>query len=288
MVSSFNYLKLKELIMDLYNVTGLRITVFDTNYREILSYPDPLPEFCKLIRTSKEGTRQCYECDKTGCEISTRQEGTYIYQCHAGLTEVIAPIILGKIIAGYLCFGHILPKEDKREAWEIVSEKIAKYNLPMDKMYRAFDESIYRSDDYLKSGAQLLQAVASYVCVSHMTTLKKDDLPFQIDTYINDHLSDVLDSDVLCERFRISRAKLYQISKSNFGMGITEYIRNLRIRCAQDFLLHTDDSINIIANKVGINDYNYFTKVFKREVGQTPSQFRKNEVGFWQMKRSRK
>ena len=114
MVSSFNYLKLKELIMDLYNVTGLRITVFDTNYREILSYPDPLPEFCKLIRTSKEGTRQCYECDKTGCEISTRQEGTYIYQCHAGLTEVIAPIILGKIIAGYLCFGHILPKEDKR------------------------------------------------------------------------------------------------------------------------------------------------------------------------------
>ena len=84
----------------------------------------------KLIRTSKEGTRQCYECDKTGCEISTRQEGTYIYQCHAGLTEVIAPIILGKIIAGYLCFGHILPKEDKREAWEIVSEKIAKYNLP--------------------------------------------------------------------------------------------------------------------------------------------------------------
>ena len=158
----------------------------------------------------------------------------------------------------------------------------------MDKMYRAFDESIYRSDDYLKSGAQLLQAVASYVCVSHMTTLKKDDLPFQIDTYINDHLSDVQDSDALCERFRISRAKLYQISKSNFGMGITEYIRNLRIRCAQDFLLHTDDSINIIANKVGINDYNYFTKVFKREVGQTPSQFRKNEVGFWQMKRSRK
>lgn len=286
MVSSFNLVKLKELLKDLYTVTGLRITVFDTNYVEVLSYPDPLPDFCKLIRTSPQGAHNCYVCDEQGCLASQKTDGVYIYKCHAGLTEVIAPLVLGKITIGYLCFGHILPDKDLDDAWRIVKEKISAYNLDEEIMHEKFKESTYLSDEYLKASAQILLAVASYACVNHLMTLKADDMPLQIDSYINENLASQLDSDILCEHFKISRAKLYQISMSNFGMGITEYIRSLRTRKAEDLLRNTTMPINAVAQAVGINDYNYFTKVFKRETGRTPSGFRKlsEEEGFWTLK----
>jgi len=276
MISNFDLVKLREMIKDLYNVTGLRITVFDDNYRELIAYPEPLPEFCGLIRTCDEGTKRCYECDCHGCEIAEVQGGVHIYQCHAGLTEVITVMKLGKINVGYLCFGHISPTKNTDEAWNIVKGKIADLPLDMKKMEKAFRPREYLADDYLESAANLLVAVASYVCVTHLATLRKDDMPLQIDTYINGNLDGNLDSEELCKQFKMSRAKLYQISMANFGMGITEYIRSLRVKRAQDLLLNSNDPISDVAARVGIHDYNYFTKVFKRETGMTPSRYRKN------------
>ncbi len=276
MISNFDLVKLRVMIKDLYNVTGLRITVFDNNYEELISYPEPLPEFCRLIRTCEEGTRRCLECDSKGCEISDMQNGVHIYRCHAGLTEVITAMKLGKINVGYLCFGHISPTRNTDEAWKTVKEKIKDLPLDMNKMELAFRPREYLEDDYLESAANLLVAVASYVCVTHLATLRKDDMPLQIDTYINNNLDSNLDSEKLCTQFDMSRAKLYQISMANFGMGITEYIRSLRVKRAQYMLLDSNDPISDVAAKVGIHDYNYFTKVFKRETGMTPSQYRKN------------
>jgi len=278
MISNFDIVKLRSMIRDLYNVTGLRITVFDANYVEILSYPEPLPEFCSLIRTSADGKRRCFESDAHGCEVADLQSGVHIYKCHAGLVEAIVSMKLGKIPVGYLCFGHISPTENTNEAWKQVSEKINDLGLPMDVMEEAFKPRGYLTEEYIESAANLLLAVSSYVCVTHLATLKKDDMPFQIDEYINSNLDANLDSDVLCEHFKMSRAKLYQISMSNFGMGITEYIRSLRVKRAQDLLLNTNEQISTVAAAVGIHDYNYFTKVFKRETGLTPSQYRKNLV----------
>ena len=275
MISTFNVTELRELIKDLYNVTGLRITVFDDDYMEILAYPEDLPDFCKLIRTCDEGKRRCFESDRIGCAVAKESDGVHIYKCHAGLTEVIAAITLGKISIGYLCFGHVSPVKDSEEAWKQVSEKIESLNLPLDKMKKEQGRLKYLSNDYLESAAHLLQALASYVCVHHMATLKKDDLPFQIDSYINNNLSEDLNSEILCKSFQVSRAKLYQISMSNFGMGIMEYIRDLRVKKAREMLEQTTLSISQVAEGVGIKDYNYFTKVFKKETGMTPSKYRK-------------
>jgi len=279
MISNFDLVKLRDLCKDLYRVTGLRITVFDDNYDELLSYPEPLPEFCAQIRTCHEGVHRCKCSDQQGCSIADQQGGVHIYTCHAGLTEVIASMKLGKINVGYLCFGHISPTKNKEEAWEIVEDRIKDLPLDMNKVKRAFVPSEYKDRAYLESAANVMDAVASYVCVTHLATLKKDDMPYQIDTYINNNLDGNLDSDSLCSHFGMSRAKLYQISMANFGMGITEYIRSLRVKKAQDLLIDSNDSISTVAEKVGIHDYNYFTKVFKREIGMTPSQYRKDNEG---------
>lgn len=47
-------------------------------------------------------------------------------------------------------------------------------------------------------------------------------------------------------------------------MGISEHIRRMRVKVACDLLRNTEDRVSDIATEVGIPDYNYFTKVFKK------------------------
>ena len=51
----------------------------------------------------------------------------------------------------------------------------------------------------------------------------------------------------------------------------------IRIRNAKELLLSTNEQVGEIARKVGIPDYNYFTKIFRKMTGQTPTQYRKNK-----------
>ena len=61
---------------------------------------------------------------------------------------------------------------------------------------------------------------------------------------------------------------------SNFAVP-EMVIAQRRIRAAKHLLRTTDQSISAVAEAVGVNDYNYFSKVFRGETGMTPSAYRK-------------
>ena len=58
-------------------------------------------------------------------------------------------------------------------------------------------------------------------------------------------------------------------------MTIGDYILERRMKRAKKLLLQGDDKINVVCEKVGIPDYNYFSKVFKKFYSISPSGFRK-------------
>lgn len=275
MVSTFNIVTLKELLKNFYTITHIQITVFDENFQEIVAYPEKLPPFCSTIRTSQIGRENCLRCDNAACLHAKKTRKVYTYRCHAGLTESIAPIILGNIVIGFLIFGHIAPCADMEKGWQIIKECCKDYDIDMDMLESAYADRRYFPDEYIKSASEIMNAVASYLCISHMAKLKLDSLPIQIDRYIQAHLKEELNNDILCEQFEISRTKLYQISEKNFGMGIADYIRKTRIQHAAQLLDTTSLPISQVACAVGISDYNYFTKVFKKQMGFTPRDYQK-------------
>ena len=70
----------------------------------------------------------------------------------------------------------------------------------------------------------------------------------------------------------LNRNKLYEISQSIYGMGIATYVRKKRVDIAKKCL---NDGMTVAeaAEKSGFYDYNYFSKIFKRETGIVPSKF---------------
>ncbi|MDD6547578.1 helix-turn-helix transcriptional regulator, partial [Blautia massiliensis (ex Durand et al. 2017)] len=64
-----------------------------------------------------------------------------------------------------------------------------------------------------------------------------------------------------------------EIAKQNYGTGIAEHIRILRMEKAKQLLEDRSLPLAEIASQCGYKDYNYFITVFKRTVGVTPKKY---------------
>lgn len=92
--------------------------------------------------------------------------------------------------------------------------------------------------------------------------------------YIRDHFNQEISIQHLANHFYLSPNYLCQLFKKEVGETIVEHISRLRIECACKLLVETDLSIYQIGEKCGFHDYFYFTRIFKRHLKMTPTQYR--------------
>lgn len=92
--------------------------------------------------------------------------------------------------------------------------------------------------------------------------------------HINLNLNEPQSLNVLSGLFHVSPSYLSNLFKQETGVTLTAYINSQRMERAANRLEHSSDSISSIAESVGFLDINYFTKVFKKVMGETPSQYR--------------
>lgn len=274
MISSFDLSRLKLLLKDFHNMTRIRITVFDESFHELAAYPELPAPFCRILRSDEAAAAQCRRCDAQACKTASRRRTLYTYRCHAGLTESITPIILGNITIGYLFFGHVFSYPSHEEGWDKIRELCKDYRIDQNALKAACLKQPVITEDYIASASHIMQAVASCLCMERMVTLRRQELPVQIDEYIQAHFTEKLDAARLTRQFGIGKTQLYKIAKQNYGVGIAAHIRNLRIEKARKLLTEqTGLSLAEVASECGFDDYNYFITVFKRIAGMPPKAY---------------
>ncbi len=95
-------------------------------------------------------------------------------------------------------------------------------------------------------------------------------------TFIRENLDRELQVSNVLEAVNLSRSALEPRFKSSLGRTIHAEILRLRINRAKKMLTTTDLSIKEIARKTSFTSAQYLTTVFRREVGQTPAELRRN------------
>jgi len=106
---------------------------------------------------------------------------------------------------------------------------------------------------------------------------QEKDLVKKVNRYVEEHLADVnLNVAAIARETAMSRASLYTKLKAVTGMGVAQYVEDLRIRRACHLLKETQLSIAEISEQVGFSTPNYFSMRFKQAVGISPLTFRKN------------
>ncbi|WP_036604259.1 helix-turn-helix domain-containing protein [Paenibacillus assamensis] len=94
--------------------------------------------------------------------------------------------------------------------------------------------------------------------------------------YIHEHYPEELRLEGLCRQFNLSKSYFCALFKRYTGKTFNDYLIDLRIRKAAEMLLNTDSTITEIGYGVGFNDIAYFSRIFKRHTGVSPSQFKRN------------
>lgn len=275
MVSVFNLKELEHLLEDFYRITQIRITIFDDQFQEIVSYPDSRPKFCQMIRSCEEGRKACVQCDADACAYAAKQNKTHIYRCHAGLTEAIMPLHVGKVLVGYLLFGHVFAYDSLEKGWATIEKSCVCYPVDLQKLKATLVDMPLITHEYIRSAARVLHMTASYLVMERMATLQEATTAAKLDSYIGEHYTDPVTAEHLCDVLNIGRSKLFKLSQELYGCGIQQQIRKLRMEKARELLLDRPDiGINEIADMCGYGDYNYFISVFSKVHGKPPHQFR--------------
>lgn len=96
----------------------------------------------------------------------------------------------------------------------------------------------------------------------------------QIKTYVSGHLECALNREEIAERFFVSKDYLSHLFAKNEGLGFTQYVNEQRINKAKELLRGTTLPIKIIALNVGIPDYAYFSKMFRKSTGISANAYR--------------
>ena len=277
MKTSFDLERLKSFLKFFYSAVGIKISVFDEGFNMITEYPEDINEYCRLIREDEKGREGCRICDRAACLEAKRRRGIYVYTCHAGLTEAVAPIMLGDGILGFVILAHMLPEEGLSEAIEKAILKAEKYGVNRKDARRALSLILPRGSERITASAKLLEAIATYLRASELVSLGMEDLSGRISGYIEQRLSERLDTSEICDAFFISRTKLHTLSVASFGMSISRYISQKRLNRAK-MLLSESKSIESIAEECGYSSANYFAKVFGKAFGCSPSEYRKKKI----------
>lgn len=97
-----------------------------------------------------------------------------------------------------------------------------------------------------------------------------------ITRYLQEHLAEDLSLAVLSEEFHLNAQYISQLFKNEIGVNFLAYLTNIRMERAKKLLLTTSLSVAVVAEQSGYGDYRVFTKVFKKNEGSTPSQYRRD------------
>ena len=95
-----------------------------------------------------------------------------------------------------------------------------------------------------------------------------------IKEYIEANYNKKITLDDLAEKFYINKFYLSKIFRECYGMTVNNYLMYIRITKAKQLLRFTDLSIETIGIQCGIEDVNYFSRVFKKIEGITPRKYR--------------
>lgn len=101
-----------------------------------------------------------------------------------------------------------------------------------------------------------------------------DYLVASVVQYCRENLASKIDLSVLLKEFSVNKNQLNAAFDKEVGMTCMEYIERMRINLAKRMLDEESWPIGEIGEKIGYEDNNYFSKVFKKHIGMTPSEYR--------------
>lgn len=104
----------------------------------------------------------------------------------------------------------------------------------------------------------------------------QEGIVLNIIDYLDENLTEEITIDSIAGRFHFNRFYLMKMFKKVTGITILEYVNQKKIESSLNDIVNTDDKILKIALNHGFNSQEYYSEIFTKVLGISPTEFRKS------------
>ncbi|MGN0395597.1 MAG: helix-turn-helix domain-containing protein [Coprococcus sp.] len=156
-------------------------------------------------------------------------------------------------------------------------DDIQVYQALFSDIYSLASSSDYIRDMRINEKLNILLTLlmeSSWHCEARSSASKKMGIG-QVKAYLDEHYKEKLSLTSVANVFFIDKYYLARLFKEQYGVTLVTYLQQVRITHAKQMLRFTDKSIEEIGLECGIGELNYFSRVFKKLEGVSPSAYRR-------------
>lgn len=275
-----------EVINAVRSLTGVGICYYDLNsffqYDKygIKNNRGHYCEFCQQARALKRGRESCDQSDKIEAVDQAKQyQKPFFHECHMGMRELVIPLMHDNALLGILFAGQC---RTDAEHDDVIREKAEKMGGDPQKFLKLYHDLPFIT----KKELLLIETILSQyfetkilsnelLCPKNTVDIDGYSLADAVYYYVKSNYRDSLSTKQLADTFFVNSSYLSRYFHQHYNITITDFIIKVRIEHAMRLLIATNVSIGNIALNVGFDDANYFTRVFKKKIGISPTDYRK-------------
>ena len=183
------------------------------------------------------------------------------------------PVIRGADVSVDLARGADMGRRDDVSCGADVSQ----YAAILTDIYTLASSSDYIRDMRINGKLNDLLTLlmeSSWHREAHTNAPKKMEIS-RVKSFLDEHYKEKLSLESVASHFFIDKHYLARLFKEQYGVTLVTYLQQVRITHAKRMLRFTDKSIEEIGLECGIGELNYFSRVFKKLEGVSPSEFRR-------------
>jgi AraC-like DNA-binding protein len=235
--------------------------------------------FCALMA---EKSRSCAAClqmqGRLACEA---KDGPSTMTCAYGLCETAVPVKVGQQTIGLLQTGQVMRQKPCAASFERAVGKARAVGVDLDnaRAREAYFATPVVPPKKMESITRLLAIFADHLSmksnqIAVQTANAEPPVITRARKFIEEHHGEELSLGQVAAAVHTSLFYFCKLFKKVTGVNFTEYVSRVRTEKAKNLLLNPNLRVSEIAYEVGFQSLTHFNRVFKRIVGESPTEYR--------------
>ena len=257
---------------------GLFVTVHGKGISGLLEHNIHRNPFCSLVKTDPSAWRKCIQCQQ---KVFREYKKEFFFgMCYAGVEEYVY-FVNDKIFVSVSGYG--INEEKAIERIEYLSRE---YFLDKESLLYVYKNGLKKEKENEEQLTTLIKPLCYMLNFLQFIIL---DIPERVETksvlfdsmlnYVQFNFMNEITIRDIAQTCACSQSNVCHVFKQYTGKSIKKYIDNLRINQAKRLLSTSDLPINRIAQLCGFSNINYFPTAFKKQIGISPTEYRRQING---------
>jgi AraC-like DNA-binding protein/ligand-binding sensor protein len=240
--------------------------------------------FCSIISEKSRACASCLSVQERLSEIATDEAQTV--GCPNGLCDTAVPVRLGDRLVGFLQTGQVFRKKPTEAQFEKVAKQVREWGVDADleTLRQAYFASKVVPAKQHEAIVKLLTIFAQHLSMLSNQVLVQHDnaeppVIIKAKEYIQEHQTENLRLGHVARACNTSTFYFCKMFKKVTGINFTDYLSRVRIEKSKNLLLNPNLRVSEIAFEVGFQSLTHFNRVFKKILGQSPTEYRAQLLG---------